>query len=119
MLALAGCGDAGRRDTAPTDSNAAASEKRRLAIVYYPQFRDGSWGEAALTGAQKLKDAGTIADFAVQENVNPGADGVRALRSFAEQGYNPIIAHSLTTATSQAGGVRVPEHDLRVRGRLR
>jgi basic membrane lipoprotein Med (substrate-binding protein (PBP1-ABC) superfamily) len=65
-----------------------------MAIVYYPQFRDGSWGEAALTGAQKLKDAGVISDFAVQENVNPGADGVRALRSFAEQGYNPIIAHS-------------------------
>jgi basic membrane lipoprotein Med (substrate-binding protein (PBP1-ABC) superfamily) len=94
LLVLAGCGDAGRRDTAPTDSGAAASDKPRLAIVYYPQFRDGSWGEAALNGAQKLKDAGVIADFAVQENVNPGADGVRALRGFAEQGYNPIVAHS-------------------------
>jgi basic membrane protein A and related proteins len=94
LLVLAGCGDAGRRDTAPADGGAAASDKPRLAIVYYPQFRDGSWGEAALNGAQKLKDAGTIADFAVQENVNPGADGVRALRGFAEQGYNPIIAHS-------------------------
>jgi basic membrane protein A and related proteins len=94
LLTLAACGDAGRRDTAPTDSNAAASDKPRLAIVYYPQFRDGSWGESALNGAQKLKDDGAIADFAVQENVNPGADGVRALRSFAEQGYNPIIAHS-------------------------
>jgi len=93
VLALAGCGDAGRRDTAPTDGGAAASGKPRLAIVYYPQLRDGSWGEAALSGAQKLKDAGVIADFAVQENVNPGADGVRALRGFAEQGYNPIIAH--------------------------
>ncbi|HLU55150.1 MAG TPA: BMP family protein [Pseudonocardia sp.] len=93
-LVLAGCGDAGRRDTAPADGAATASDKPRLAIVYYPQFRDGSWGEAALTGAQKLKDAGVIADFAVQENVDPGADGVRALRSFAEQGYNPIIAHS-------------------------
>ena len=93
LLVLAGCGDAGRRDTAPTDGNAAAAGKPRLAIVYYPQFRDGSWGEAALDGAQKLKDAGAIADFAMQENVNPGPT-VRALRSFAEQGYNPIIAHS-------------------------
>ncbi|GAA1293041.1 hypothetical protein GCM10009609_72340 [Pseudonocardia aurantiaca] len=92
VLVLAGCGDAGRRDTAAPGG--AASSAPRMAIVYYPQLRDGSWGEAALTGAQKLKDAGVISDFAVQENVNPGADGVRALRSFAEQGYNPIIAHS-------------------------
>lgn len=44
LLVLAGCGDAGRRDTAPADGGAAAaSDKPRLAIVYYPQFRDGSW----------------------------------------------------------------------------
>jgi basic membrane lipoprotein Med (substrate-binding protein (PBP1-ABC) superfamily) len=95
VLLLAGCGDAGRRDAAPAaDPAAAAATGPKLAIVYYPQFRDGSWGEAALTGAQKLKDDGVIADFASQENVNPGADAVRALRSFAEQGYNPIVAHS-------------------------
>lgn len=95
-LLLAGCGDAGRRDAAPagTGATAAAATGPKMAIVYYPQFRDGSWGEAALTGAQKLKDDGVIADFAAQENVNPGADAVRALRSFAEQGYNPIVAHS-------------------------
>jgi basic membrane protein A len=94
---IAGCGDEGRR-TAPSQPGGptapGASAKPKLAIVYSPQFRDGSWGEAALTGAQKLKDSGVISDFAAQENINPGADAERALRSFAEQGYNPIIAHS-------------------------
>ena len=120
VLAMAGCGDAGRRDTAPTDSNAAASDKPRLAIVYYPQFRDGSWGEAALTGAQKLKDAGAIADFAVQENVNPGADGVRALRSFAERGLQPDHRPLVQLRRRrEAGRRRLPGHDLRLRRRLR
>ncbi|MEJ3655604.1 BMP family protein [Actinomycetes bacterium KLBMP 9759] len=92
VLVLAGCGDAGRRDAAPSGPGASSAPK--LAIVYSPQFKDGSWGEAAITGAQKLKDSGVISDFAAQENINPGPDAERALRSFAEQGYNPIVAHS-------------------------
>jgi len=95
-IGLAGCGDAGRRDAAPAGgaTPGAPAGLPKLAIVYTPQFRDGSWGEAALSGAQKLKDAGAISAFASQENVSPGADAQRALRSFAEQGFNPIIAHS-------------------------
>lgn len=94
-LLLAGCGDAGRRDAAPATPGAnGAATKPRLAIVYFPQYKDGSWGEAAITGAQKLKDSGVISDFIAQENVNPGPDGERALRDLAEKGYNPIIAHS-------------------------
>jgi len=95
-LLIAGCGDAGRRDAPTAPGTAAAASKPRLAIVYFPQFKDGSWGEAATTGAQKLKDSGAISDFLAQENVNPGADAERALRSLAQQGYNPIIAHSFS-----------------------
>ncbi|GAA4705659.1 BMP family protein [Phytohabitans rumicis] len=92
LLATAACGDAGKKETASADATAAA--KPKLAIVYSPQFKDGSWGEAALTGAQKLKADGVISDFVAQENVPPGADAERALRDLAEKGYNPIIAHS-------------------------
>ncbi len=84
---------------AATETTAAAAaattgDKPKLAIVYSAEFKDGSWGEAAITGAQKLKDDGVISDFASQENVAPGADAERALRDYAEQGYNPVIAHS-------------------------
>jgi len=63
---LAGCGDAGRRDATPAGSATpgAPAGLPKLAIVYTPQFRDGSWGEAAVSGAQKLKDAGVISAFA-------------------------------------------------------
>jgi basic membrane protein A and related proteins len=87
---LAGCassapeagGDAGD-DAAPT-----------MAMIYYPQYLDGSWGEAALTGAEQLLDEGVISDLATQENVEPGAAAVDALRDYAEQGYDVIVAHS-------------------------
>jgi basic membrane lipoprotein Med (substrate-binding protein (PBP1-ABC) superfamily) len=81
---------AGSASTAP----ASAAGKPKLAIVYSAEWKDGSWGEAALNGANKLKAAGLVSDIALQENVQPGADAERALRAFAEKGFNPIIAHS-------------------------
>jgi len=52
--------------------------------------------------------------------VSPGADAQRALRSFAEQGFNPIIAHSFNyRRRRQEGGRRLPEDDLRLRRRVR
>lgn len=74
---------------AKTDASAP-----KLAIVYSAEWKDGSWGEAALNGANKLKAEGLVSEVALQENVQPGADGERALRAFAEKGYNPIVAHS-------------------------
>jgi basic membrane lipoprotein Med (substrate-binding protein (PBP1-ABC) superfamily) len=84
----------GVETTAAAAAAAAGGDAPKLAIVYSAEFKDGSWGEAALKGAEALKAAGVISDFASQENVAPGADGERALRSYAEQGYNPIVAHS-------------------------
>ncbi|WP_129668682.1 BMP family protein [Phytoactinopolyspora endophytica] len=103
-IALSSCGDDGRRDGSATEADGGettASEgddggdaAPKLAVVYYPEFRDGSWGEAALKAGEKLESEGVISEFASQENVQPGADAIRALEDFAEQGYSPIIAHS-------------------------
>ena len=81
-------------DTTAAAAAETAGDKPKLALVYSAEFKDGSWGEAGLSGAQKLKDDGMISDFASQENVPPGADAERALRDYAEKGFNPIIAHS-------------------------
>lgn len=86
---LAGCS----AEPAAPDAD-TGSEAPSLAVVYYPQFLDGSWGEAALTGGQQLLDEGVISDFASQENVAPGAGAVDALRDYAEEGYDIIVAHS-------------------------
>lgn len=73
---------------------AADSDAPKLAIVYSAEWFDGSWGEAAYDGGQELLAAGTISDLALQENVPPGAEAERALRAYAEDGFNPIVAHS-------------------------
>jgi basic membrane lipoprotein Med (substrate-binding protein (PBP1-ABC) superfamily) len=97
-LILSACGDGGRRDGGDTDATASSEDggdaAPKLAIVYYPEFRDGSWGEAALTAGETLEAEGVISEFASQEHVQPGADAISALEDFAERGYSPIIAHS-------------------------
>jgi basic membrane lipoprotein Med (substrate-binding protein (PBP1-ABC) superfamily) len=91
-LIAAACGgdddDSGDADSGG-DGNAP-----KLAIVYSAEWNDGSWGQAAFDGANDLLDDGTVSDIALVENVPPGGEAERALRDFAEQGFNPIIAHS-------------------------
>ncbi|MEM1334305.1 MAG: BMP family protein [Actinomycetota bacterium] len=79
-------------DDAPAEDS--ATDAPRLAVVYSAEWFDGSWGEAAFDGATALEESGVVAEAALAENVTPGAEGERALRQFAEEGYNPIIAHS-------------------------
>jgi len=76
------------------DDSAAAGDAPRMAIVYAAEWQDGSWGQAAFDAANTMLDEGVISDVVLQENVIPGAEGERALRALAEDGYNPIIAHS-------------------------
>lgn len=92
-LFLTGC-TSGAEETETESSAATESSAPSLAIIYYPQFLDGSWGEAALTGGEQLKEEGVISDLATQENVPPGSEAIDALRDYAEQGFNVIVAHS-------------------------
>ena len=82
----------GLATTTPDDT--AAGDAPKMAIVYAAEWQDGSWGEAAFDAANTMLDEGVISDVVLQENVLPGAEGERALRALAEDGYNPIIAHS-------------------------
>jgi len=76
------------------DDSAAGNDAPRMAIVYAAEWQDGSWGQAAYDAANTMLDEGVISDLVLQENVLPGAEGERAMRQLAEDGYNPIIAHS-------------------------
>jgi basic membrane protein A and related proteins len=102
-LTLIACGgdDSSTSTEAPTDSTAAPSDSAapagdgpKLAVIYSAEWQDGSWGEFAYDGAQSLLSKGIVSDLELQENLQPGADAQNALRALAEDGFNPIVAHS-------------------------
>ncbi len=79
---------------AESDGDAADGDAPKLAVVYSAEWQDGSWGEFAYDGANSLLERGVVSDVSLQENVPPGADAQNALRALADDGFNPIIAHS-------------------------
>jgi basic membrane protein A len=89
-MVAAACGG----DDDDSSSGGGGGDAPKLAIVYSADWFDGSWGQAAYDGANSLLEAGTLSDILLQENVPPGAEAERALRAAAEDGFNPIIAHS-------------------------
>jgi basic membrane protein A len=87
--------DTGTADTGTADTTAEpAGDAPRMAIIYSAEWQDGSWGQTAFDGANQMLADGVISDLELQENVQPGADAERAMRALAEEGWNPIIAHS-------------------------
>lgn len=96
-LALVACGGdtgSGDSDSGGSGSDSEESAAPKLAIVYSAEWQDGSWGQVAYEGAHQLEDDGVVSEIVLQENVPPGAEAQRALRDLAEDGFNPIVAHS-------------------------
>jgi basic membrane protein A and related proteins len=97
MVGLAACGGDTGSDgggDGGSDGSGGESAAPKLAIVYSAEWQDGSWGQVAYEGAHALEDEGVVSEIALQENVPPGAEAQRALRDLAEDGFNPIVAHS-------------------------
>jgi basic membrane protein A len=99
-LVAAACGDDSDSSSDGGDDGAGAAEGEdadgdlpTMAIVLSGQVNDYSWNQAAYDGAQTLMDDGVIADFAYQEDV-ADADVERAVRAYAEEGYDVVVAHS-------------------------
>jgi basic membrane protein A and related proteins len=74
-------------------TGAAVAKKVRVALILIGPQNDGSWAEAAVNALGKLKDAGY--DTAVKESV-ADTDVERVMRSYIDDGYNAIIAHSFS-----------------------
>lgn len=87
-------GDAAAPDTGSSDGAEASGDAPKLGIVYSAEWFDGSWGEAAYDGANALEESGAVSEISLSENIQPGAEAERAMRALAEDGFNPIIAHS-------------------------
>src|SRR5258708_18548495 len=67
--------------------------KPRIALLLIGRQNDGSWAEAAVTALNDLKAAGY--DTTVKESV-ADADAERVMRTYIDDGYNAIIAHSFS-----------------------
>ena len=89
-------GTDGATDTTASGATtpAASGDAPKLAVVYSADWQDGSWGEFAYDGANALMEEGAVSEVSLQDNVQPGADAQNALRALADDGFNPIVAHS-------------------------
>src|SRR5215813_10182752 len=74
-------------------TSAPVFKKVRVALILIGPQNDGSWAEAAVTALGKLKDAGYDTTF--KESV-ADTDVERVMRSYIDDGYNAIIAHSFS-----------------------
>src|SRR5215471_2401999 len=74
-------------------TSAPVVKKVRIALILIGPQNDGSWAAAAVTALNKLKDAGYDTTF--KESV-ADTDVERVMRSYIDDGYNAIIAHSFS-----------------------
>lgn len=95
LIATACAEDEGTTTTAAetTTTTAAAAEGVTVAMVLPGEINDLSWNQVMFEGAEALKAEGLISDFAYTELV-PEGDAERAIRGYAEDGYDLVIAHS-------------------------
>lgn len=74
-------------------TEAPVVKKVRVALILIGPQNDGSWAEAAVNALNGLKDKGY--DVTLKESV-ADTDAERVMRSYIDDGYNAIIAHSFS-----------------------
>ena len=70
-----------------------------VAVVLPSAANDLAFSQSMVDSLNRLKDDGTIDDFAMSENMFVVEDAATAIRDYADQGYDLVIAHG-----SQYGG---------------
>lgn len=92
VVLLAACAPA----TATTPPEEPAEEEAgagKMAVVLTGPWDDNSWNEAGYIAIHKMQDRGV--EIAYAENV-ADADVERVLRTYADQGFEMIVAHSFS-----------------------
>lgn len=79
--------------TACGGDDEAEADGLRVALVSPGEINDLSWNQVMFEGAEALEAEGLISEFAYTELV-PEGDSERAIRGYAEDGYDLILAHS-------------------------
>lgn len=107
-LLASACGD--DSDDAADDSvDGGSGEGISVALVLPGEINDLSWNQQMHSGAQMLVDEGLISDLSYTELV-PEGDAERAIRGYAEDGVDLIVAHSFGYGeTAKAVGADFPD----------
>jgi len=103
-LLASACGDDSDSDDAAGDG-----EGITVALVLPGEINDLSWNQQMHSGAEALMAEGLISDLKFTELV-PEGDAERAIRGFAEDGVDLIVAHSFGYGeTAKAVGADFPD----------
>ena len=115
-LFAAACGDSDSdsSDSGDSEETTAGDEEMaddgiRVALVLPGEINDLSWNQQMHAGAVALMAEGLISELKFTELV-PEGDAERAIRGFAEDGFDLIVAHSFGYGeTAKAVGADFPD----------
>ncbi|MDH4170514.1 MAG: BMP family ABC transporter substrate-binding protein, partial [Acidimicrobiia bacterium] len=83
----------GADEAADTATDTATGEGVRVALVLPGEINDLSWNQQMYEGALALQDEGLVSEVAFTELV-PEGDAERAIRGYADDGFELVVAHS-------------------------
>ena len=85
--------------TQPAGSTPSAGAGLRVAVILPSAANDLSFSQSMADALNRMKDAGLISELAVSENMFVVDDAAAAIRNYAQDGFDVVIAHG-----SQYGG---------------
>ena len=91
-LLASACGD-DSDDAADDTGGGDGGDGISVALVMPGEINDLSWNQQMYSGAKALEDEGLISELSYTELV-PEGDAERAIRGYAEDGIDLIVAHS-------------------------
>lgn len=93
-LLIAGCGGGEKKPAEAPKAEAPKTQKLKIALVLPSTIDDLAWGQSMYDVVKKLQmdSKGTI-ELAVSERLGKPVDAGAAIRQYATQGYDLIIAH--------------------------
>jgi len=107
-LLASACGD-DSDDAADDTGGGDGGDGISVALVMPGEINDLSWNQQMYSGAKALEDEGLISELSYTELV-PEGDAERAIRGYAEDGIDLIVAHSFGYGeTAKAVGADFPD----------
>ncbi len=93
-LLVAGCGGAEKKPEAPKKAEAPKTQKLKIALVLPSTVDDMAWAQSMYEALKKIQSQSKDGiELAVSERMGKPVDAGAAIRQYATQGFDIIIAH--------------------------